>query len=70
MFYEQLAAHLQARIDAGEFAPGARLPNERDLRSEYLVSFGTVRSALRLLEARGAVVIRPSKGVFAARPES
>jgi len=64
--YEQLAAHLQARIAAGEFAPGARLPNERELRSEYAVSFGTVRSAMRLLQERRLVVVRPSKGVFVA----
>lgn len=62
--YVQVAAHIEARIDAGDLAPGARLPGERALAEEYEVALGTVRSALNVLRERGRVVTTPSKGTF------
>jgi GntR family transcriptional regulator len=66
--YEHLAAHLAARIRAGEFPPGSRLPGEMALRTEYVVSLSTVRSAMRLLREQGLVHTRPVKGTFVADP--
>ena len=62
--YEQLADHLEGRIRSGEFQPGARLPGERALLEEYIVSLSTVRSAVRLLRERGLVETRAPKGTF------
>ena len=62
--YAQVADHLQARIDAGDLAPGARLPGERDLAAEYGVALGTIRRAMQELRGRGKVVTTPSKGTF------
>lgn len=66
--YAQVAAHIEARIEAGDLAPGARLPGERALAEEYAVALGTIRSALNVLRERGRVVTTPSKGTFIARP--
>jgi GntR family transcriptional regulator len=66
--YSQVAGHLQARIDAGELAPGARLAGERELAAEYGVALGTIRRALQELRGRGSVVTTPSKGTFIVGP--
>jgi|HubBroStandDraft_6_1064221.scaffolds.fasta_scaffold22410_7 GntR family transcriptional regulator len=65
--YEQVAAHLEARIRAGELPPGSRLPGERGLASEYGVAIGTARKAIGLLRARGLVATRAALGSFVAR---
>jgi DNA-binding GntR family transcriptional regulator len=62
--YARLADHVAARIKAGELAPGARLPGERDLAAEYQVALGTVRRAIEELRSRGLVVTLPAKGTF------
>lgn len=66
--YVQVADHIAARIAAGDLTPGARLPGERDLASEYRVALGTARNATRLLAERGLIKITPSKGKFVVRP--
>lgn len=53
--YAEIAAGLRARILAGEFRPGDRLPVEPDLSAEHGVSRGTVREALRLLASQNLV---------------
>lgn len=65
--YQAVAEHLAARIAAGELAPGSRLPNERDLASEYGVSLATGRRAVKLLRERGLLVTLPVKGTFVTR---
>ncbi len=62
--YARVADHVAARIKAGELAPGARLPGERDLAAEYQVALGTVRRAIEELRSRGLVVTLPAKGTF------
>ena len=62
--YRQVADHLEARIRAGELAPGSRLPGERELAEEYGVALGTIRRALQEMRERGRVVTTPSKGTF------
>lgn len=64
--YERMADHLEGRIRSGEFPPGSRLPGEVALRTEYVVSLSTVRSAMRLLRERGLVATRAPKGTFVA----
>jgi GntR family transcriptional regulator len=64
--YARLADHIQARIEAGDYPPGAMLPNEREMVPKYGVSIDTVRRALAELRKRGLVVTYPSRGTFAA----
>jgi GntR family transcriptional regulator len=65
--WEAVAEHLTARIDTGALPPGARLPGERDLASEYGVALMTARRAIKDLRERGLVRTLPSKGTFVTR---
>ena len=67
--YMQVADHIAARIASGELRPGARLPGERDLGTEYGVAYLTARRAIRELRERGLVVTLPAKGTFVAYPQ-
>ncbi|MGW2507853.1 GntR family transcriptional regulator [Streptomyces scopuliridis] len=58
--YSQLAASLRAKIDAGDYPPGTKLPSERKLMEQYDASRNTIRNALRQLVAEGLVF--PSQG--------
>ncbi|AUH53049.1 PLP-dependent aminotransferase family protein [Chromobacterium sp. ATCC 53434] len=66
--YQDIACRLQARIDAGEFPPGSRLPSVRQLAAQHQVNNLTALAAYRWLEARQRVVARPRAGFFAAPP--
>jgi GntR family transcriptional regulator, transcriptional repressor for pyruvate dehydrogenase complex len=44
--------------------PGDRLPPERELAGQMLVSRNTLRGLLRSLEAQGLVTIKPGSGTF------
>jgi DNA-binding GntR family transcriptional regulator len=66
--YVQVADHLEARIEAGEWQPGARLPPERDLARDYGVAFHTVRRATERLRERGRIVTMHGLGTFIPEP--
>ena len=68
--YRQIAEQLRALIVAGEYAPGTRLPPERDLAQQLGVSRPSVREALIALEVAGYVDIRIGSGIYARRPDS
>jgi DNA-binding GntR family transcriptional regulator len=53
-------------IDAGELAPGARLPTYAQLADQYQVSVSTAQAALRILRDRGVVEGQQGKGTFVA----
>ncbi|MEU7552391.1 GntR family transcriptional regulator [Streptomyces sp. NPDC044571] len=60
----QIADDLRARIDSGEFGPGARLPGEPALVRQYGVAKMTAANALKLLVTEGAAVARPGSGTY------
>lgn len=62
--YRQIAEQLRALIAQGEFAPGTRLPAERDLARQLGVSRPSVREALIALEVEGWVEVRTGSGVY------
>lgn len=62
--YHQLELHLRAAIDAGQYAPGDRLPTEHELQRTYNVSRVTVRTALKRLEEDGLVSTQRGRGTF------
>ena len=57
--YEHLVEEIQDAICEGEFQEGERLPPELKLAELFQTSRGTVREALRVLEQKGLVKIRP-----------
>lgn len=62
--YEHIAEALTARIVAGQYKVGSRLPSERDLAQAFAVSRPTIREAVIALELDGLVEVRVGAGVF------
>jgi GntR family transcriptional repressor for pyruvate dehydrogenase complex len=65
--YQQIADQIRTLIQSGGFAPGARLPPERDLAQQLGVSRPSLREALIALEIAGSVEIRQGSGVYVCR---
>jgi GntR family transcriptional regulator len=62
----QVAADIEADIDAGQIAPDTRLPSEAELAVQYGVARVTVRRALEQLRERGKVVTVHGRGTYVA----
>jgi DNA-binding FadR family transcriptional regulator len=67
---DALAAELRERILGGHYAEGAALPSERDIVDETGLGRGSVREALRVLEAEGLIRTKTGRhgGTFTTRP--
>jgi DNA-binding FadR family transcriptional regulator len=67
-----LADSITDTILKNALQPGARLPSERDMREQFGVGRGTLREALRVLEAEGLITVRsgPHGGPVVARPDA
>lgn len=67
-----LAGELRAQILGNGLAPGAPLSSESELIEQYGLSRGSVREALRLLEAEGLIDIRrgPKGGIHVIHPDA
>ncbi len=66
--YQQVADQIAALIRSGEFAPGSRLPAERDLARLLGVSRPVVREAMVTLELVGLVDVRVGSGAYVRPP--
>ncbi|MDI6912517.1 FCD domain-containing protein [Nocardioides sp.] len=66
-----LANHMRALILGDGMEPDAALPSEAELMQTYGFSRGTVREALRLLEADGLIVVKrgPKGGIRVCHPD-
>jgi GntR family transcriptional regulator len=64
--YLQIAAEVEARIAAGTYPPGRRVPSASALSDEFGVSRRTCVDALRVLRERGAVIGVRGRGTFVA----
>ena len=58
---------LRARLEAGEWAPGERLPSVAALATEYQAGHGTIRRALGRLQDEGWIRTLPCYGTFRSR---
>jgi GntR family transcriptional regulator, uxu operon transcriptional repressor len=68
-FGRDLAQLILARCEDPAYAPGGRLPTERNLASEFGVTRTLVRHALAMLEAEGRISREVGRGTF-LRPAS
>jgi GntR family transcriptional regulator len=66
MSYIEIAEDIAARIRAGEYQPGDRLPRTKELAELYSVSDTTAYRAVSLLRFQGVVVGSQGRGVFVA----
>lgn len=62
--HEIVARHMRERIEAGEWAPGGKLPSVVDLAGEYGVGRSTIREAVSALKATGWLDVRHGGGTF------
>lgn len=56
--YELVVEQVRRAIFLGRFMPGDKLPPERDLAAQMLVSRTTIREAMRVLEGEGLIQVR------------
>ncbi|MEV0839248.1 GntR family transcriptional regulator [Actinocatenispora sera] len=66
--YVRIAMSLKARILAGTYQPGSRLPAEERLTDSFRASRSTIRQAIADLRATGYVTSRQGSGTFVADP--
>ncbi len=57
----RVVREVQDLLDRGTLKPGSYLPSERELAADFLVSRGSVREALSILETLGIVSIEPGR---------
>jgi GntR family transcriptional regulator len=67
--YYQLVEFIREAIRAGQLAPQAQLPPERQLAERLRISRMTARQAISLLARDGSLVVRHGIGVFVADPK-
>lgn len=60
----EIAADITARIQAGEYPAGERLPTIAALATLYSVHPATISRAMIVLRAQGTVIGSPGRGVF------
>lgn len=61
---ETVAQQLLAQVRSGAYAPGARMPSERELMASLGVGRSTIREALNGLAVLGVIEIRHGQGAF------
>lgn len=66
---ERIRSDIEARVHAGEWRPGDRIPFEHELVAAYRCSRGTVSKALTRLARAGLIERRRKAGSFVADPQ-
>jgi GntR family transcriptional regulator len=64
--YREVANDLKARIEAGEYPPGTKLPSYSELAALYSVSVTTIQRGILVLQERGILVGVQGRGVYVA----
>lgn len=62
--YEQIVTQIEKLIISGQLKQGERLPAERELSERFGVSRTVIREAVRSLQEKGLVEVRPGVGTF------
>ncbi|WP_439273452.1 UTRA domain-containing protein [Pseudochrobactrum sp. HB0163] len=66
--YAEIQRDIEHKITTGEWAPGTRIPTERELVETYQCSRMTVNKALSSLAASGIITRKRRSGSFVAQP--
>lgn len=66
--HHQVFRDLRAALDANEWAPGERMPTERELAERYGCSLITIRHALGELVREGRIERSRGRGTFVLQP--
>lgn len=62
--YEEIVEELTLDIKEGRLKTGDKLPSMAQLREEFEVSYGSIRSALLIMKTQGLLEGRHGVGVF------
>jgi len=62
--YRGIADDIAARIAAGEYPPGSKIPSYSQLATLYSVSISTAQRAVIVLRERGLVQGAQGRGVY------
>ena len=62
--YEKIALKIEDLISNGNYPPGKKIPAERKLALEYMVSRNTIREAIKVLVEKKIIVSRTGSGNF------
>ena len=65
---EEIAAQIETLILNKQLVAGQPLPSERILASQLQVSRNALREAIRILERKGLLIVRPGSGTYIAEP--
>lgn len=68
MEYREIVNHYKHAIQAGDYAPGERLPSTREMVEKHGTSHTTATRALRALQMEGWAVVKGTTGAYAAVP--
>jgi DNA-binding transcriptional regulator YhcF (GntR family) len=60
----RVAEMLEAEIVVGKYPPGTQLPSYRQIATDHGIALNTAQAAVRILNAKGQVTIRPGSGVY------
>ena len=66
---ESVAQQLLAQVRSGAYAPGTRMPTERELMASLAVGRSTIREALNGLALMGVIEIRHGQGAYAVNTD-
>ena len=66
---QRIRSDLESRIRSGDWAPGRRIPTERELMEHYRCARMTVGKAIGALVSEGLIERRKKAGSFVARPQ-
>jgi len=67
---QRIAAQIEEMLASETLKPGDRLPTERDMAELLGASRPSVREAVRILQARGRLVVKHGLGVFVAESQT
>jgi GntR family transcriptional regulator, transcriptional repressor for pyruvate dehydrogenase complex len=67
---ERIVAQVEQLLRDERLRPGDRLPSEREMAQLLGVSRPSLREAVRILQARGRLIVKHGQGVFVTHPPS
>lgn len=67
LLYEEIVQKIEKQIYDGDYEDGDKLPSERELSGEHLVSRNVIREAIGALREKGLIVVKPGKGAYVTK---
>jgi len=61
---DRVVSRIQSLVESAQLKVGDRLPPERELAARLGISRAALREAVKVLEERGALVVRHGRGIF------